>query len=187
MTDDASTDPLPAAASQVQGADFGDAALELTRRELPDIDGAAFQLGMLLLRTANMHGQQSERLAHRPHGFSTSGFRVLYIVWIFQRAEARDIARLAGMSRQSASSVLATLEGDGLVIRERLSSTDRRLVSVRLSDTGHEAIMEAFARQNALEKEWFADLSVEEQLVLKGLLNRVASKISQSARQPTDT
>lgn len=183
MTDDGSADTTPVAASEVQGPEFSDVALELTRRELPDIDGMAFHLGMLLLRTANTHSQHSERLVHRPHGFSHTGFRILYIVWIFRQAEARDIARLAGMSRQAASSVLATLEADGLVIRERLSSTDRRLVTVRLSEAGHTAIKDAFARQNQLERDWFADLTEAEQATLKDLLTKVAGGIARSAKK----
>ncbi|NBM15459.1 MarR family winged helix-turn-helix transcriptional regulator [Streptomyces sp. GC420] len=174
------------AASEVQGSEFGDVALELTRRELPGLDPMAFHLGMLLLRTANTHSQHSERLIHRPHGFSSSGFRILYTVWIFGQAEARDIARLSGMSRQVASSVLATLEADGLVIRERLSTTDRRLVSVRLSEAGAAAIKDAFAQQNRLEREWFGDLTADEQATLKGLLSRVAGRIARTATSAED-
>ncbi|MFE7767883.1 MarR family winged helix-turn-helix transcriptional regulator [Streptomyces sp. NPDC057438] len=174
---------IRSSASEVHGFEFSDVALELTRRKLPDLDAMAFHLGMLLLRTANTHSQNSERLIHRPHGFSSSGFRILYTVWIFGQAEARDIARLSGVSRQATSSVLSTLEADGLVIRERLSTTDRRLVTVRLSAVGAAAIKEAFAQQNLLEQEWFGDLTADEQATLRLLLSKVASRIAKSAKQ----
>ncbi|NEB03496.1 MarR family transcriptional regulator [Streptomyces sp. SID13726] len=192
MTDKAPADntapdaPVRAAASQVHGVEFSDVALELTRRELPDLDPMAFHLGMLLLRTANTHSQTSERLIHRPHGFTSSGFRILYTVWIFGQAEARDIARLSGVSRQATSTVLATLEAEGLVVRERVSTTDRRLVSVRLSEAGAAAIKDAFAEQNRLEQDWFGDLTGDERLVLKSLLGRVAGRIARSARTTGD-
>lgn len=188
MTDETSANTPPSgeaarvSASEVHGFEFSDVALELTRQELPDLDPVAFHLGMILLRTANTHIQNSERLIHRPHGFSTSGFRILYTVWIFGQAEARDIARLSGVSRQATSTVLATLEADGLVIRERLSTTDRRLVSVRLSEAGAAAIKDAFGQQNRLEQEWFGDLTADEQATLKSLLSKVAGRIAKSTK-----
>ena len=71
-----------------------------------------------------------DRLVHRERGWSYSGFRVLYMIWLTEPVEARDLARFAGVSRQTTSTVLSTLEAARLVVRRQTSKTDRRLVSV---------------------------------------------------------
>lgn len=159
--------------AHVSGHEFPDVAAQLTRRHLPDLDEMTFHLGFSLSRAAAMHVQASESRIHRPQGWSWSAFRVMYIIWVFGQVEARDVARLSGVSRQATSSVLATLEGNQLIVRERESNTDRRLVSVRLSDKGQKAIREAFTAQHQLELDWFGLLDPQEQATLLGLLDRL--------------
>jgi DNA-binding MarR family transcriptional regulator len=73
--------------------------------------------------------------------------------------EPRDIARLSGLSRAAVSSVLNTLERDGLVERSR-ESHDRRLVTVRLTADGARRLVTAYERQNAVEQDFFGPVSV---------------------------
>lgn len=162
--------------AHVSGGEFRDVAARLTHRMVPDLDVMAFHLGFSLSRAASLHVQGSESRIHRPKGWSWSAFRVMYIIWVFGQVEARDLARLSGVSRQATSSVLATLEGNGLIVRERDSSADRRLVSVRLSPKGSSAISEAFQAQHRLETEWFGALSPEEQATLLSLLDRLSGR-----------
>ncbi|HYO85292.1 MAG TPA: MarR family transcriptional regulator [Dermatophilaceae bacterium] len=162
--------------AHVSGAEFLDVAARLTHQIFPDLDDKTFHLGFSLSRAASMHVQASEARIHRPKGWSWSAFRVMYIIWVFRQVEARDLARLSGVSRQATSSVLATLEGNGLIVRERDSNADRRLVSVRLSSKGQAAITEAFAAQHRLEREWFGSLTTEEQATLLALLDRLGGR-----------
>ncbi len=100
------------------------------------------------------------------------------MVWLFEPVEARDLARYSGVTRQTTSTVLRTLETAGLVARRRTSPRDRRLVEVRLTDRGREQIEAAFGEQNALEREWFGVLTPVEQGQLLALLDRVLLRIS---------
>ena len=87
-----------------------------------------------------------------------AGFRVMFCVWVGGELEPRDIARLSGLSRAAVSSVLNTLERDGLVARFR-ESDDRRLVTVRLTSDGAERLVAAYRRQNEVEQDFFGALS----------------------------
>ncbi|MGU3586413.1 MarR family winged helix-turn-helix transcriptional regulator [Rhodococcus sp. C26F] len=166
--------------SSVSGFGFGDVAARLTRERYSGLDDQAVALGLTIIRASNAHMQESERRIHRPHGWSWSGFHIMYMIWLFGEIEARDLARLSGVSRQTTSSVLANLEANGFVNRERTSDTDKRLVTVTLTPKGAAAIDEAFAQQNALETEWFGCLSTEERDQLKNLLDRVTRQIKDS-------
>ena len=76
------------------------------------------------------------------------------------------------MSRASISSVLNTLQRDGLIERRRESS-DRRVVTVVLTDRGRTVVADAFGEHNRREQAWLAGLSAAEQQDLAGLLHRV--------------
>jgi hypothetical protein len=56
---------------------------------------------------------------HRRRGWTWAGFRIMNVLWALGPIELRDLARLAGASRAATSSVLNTLERDGLVTRTR--------------------------------------------------------------------
>ena len=71
--------------------------------------------------------------------------------------EPREIARFSGLSRAAVSSVLNTLERDGLVERHR-ESADRRLVTVRLTAEGEQRLAAAYSRENDMERAFFERL-----------------------------
>jgi DNA-binding MarR family transcriptional regulator len=162
-------------ASAVTSAQFGGYAVETARQRHGELDEAAMRVGFNLTRAANALVQASEESIHRKHGWSWAGFRVMFIIWLFPTIEARNIARLAAVTRQTTSSVLATLERDGLVERARVSAHDRRLLTVRLTRRGQRAVRAAFAEQNAFEQRWFDCLTADEQRTLADLLERVLS------------
>lgn len=159
-------------------ARFRDAAVRFTNDRRPDLDSLSVALSFTLTRVASAHQQESERLVHRLRGWTYSGFRVLYMIWLFEPLEARDLARYTGVSRQTTSTVLRTLEAADLIARRRTSKTDRRLVEVRLTPTGREQIEAAFGEQNAVERDWFGALSRDEVRQLLALLDRVLLRIS---------
>jgi MarR family transcriptional regulator, organic hydroperoxide resistance regulator len=174
--------PAPMAASEVTGEDFGERAVELTRARLGKFDEGAALVAMVLTRTAVAHLQASEVRVHRPRDWSWSGFRIMWMIWLFEQVEARDIARLTGVSRQATSSVLATLETKGFVRRERTSPTDRRLVAVSLTPEGTAELERAFIEQNKLDSEWFSVLDPQEQQQFVSMLRRITSRIAPSQR-----
>ena len=171
-------------ASDVPGAEFRARAVRTTQERRPDVDPRAIALSLTLARIAATHQHQSERLVHRERGGSYSGFRVLYMIWLTEPVEARDLARFAGVSRQTTSTVLSTLEAARLVVRRQTSKTDRRLVSVRLTPRGRAAVDEAIGAQNALESDWFSVLNSAEQAQLQDMLERVLTRIDRPAETP---
>ena len=88
---------------------------------------------------------------------SWAGFRVLFCTWIEGQAEPRALARLCAVSRGTVSSVLNTLERDGLV-RRRRQSTDGRVVTVTITAKGRRRVKKAFALQHARERQWLGNL-----------------------------
>lgn len=146
---------------------FETAAVESVATALPGADIDALRASFDLIRASTLLVQRLESEVHREAGWSMAGFRVMFCVWVGGELEPRDIARLSGLSRAAVSSVLNTLERDGLVERTR-ESTDRRLVTVRLTDDGARRLVVAYERQNDVERDFFSSLSVSRQRELAG-------------------
>jgi len=142
--------------------EFERAAVDAVATAVPDADLAALRASFDLIRASTRLVQRLEAEVHREAGWSMAGFRVMFCVWVAGELEPRDIARLSGLSRAAVSSVLNTLERDGLVDRTR-ESHDRRLVTVRLTDGGERRLVAAYVRQNRVEREFFAALTSDEQ------------------------
>ncbi|MER6415034.1 MarR family winged helix-turn-helix transcriptional regulator [Streptomyces humidus] len=151
---------------------FIDHAVERAERELPGIDPGAMRLVLTLHRAANMLVYDLESSVHRPRGWSWPGFRVLFAVWLAGPAEAKKVAELSGMSRAAVSALVATLERDGLIRKDR-APHDGRAVQLRLTQAGLEAITSAFRAHNAREQEWASSLTVDEQRSLTELLGKL--------------
>ena len=129
--------------------------------ELGGIDEGTFAAMFNLFRVSARLIADLELVIYRPAGLSSAGFRVLFTVWVFGELEPRRIAALSGVSRAAVSSVLNTLERDGFAERTRESS-DRRLVTVRLTPEGERRVVECYRAQNRREQELFASLSRRE-------------------------
>ncbi|MCZ0984741.1 MarR family winged helix-turn-helix transcriptional regulator [Streptomyces diastatochromogenes] len=153
---------------------FIDHAITRTTGELPDVDPVAMRLVLSLHRAANMLVYDLESTVHRPRGWSWPGFRVLFVVWLTGPVEAKKVAELSGMSRAAVSALVATLEKDGLLTKER-APHDGRAVHLRLTEEGRSAITEAFRAHNAREQEWAGSLSQDEQLLLITLLEKLTA------------
>lgn len=74
-------------------------------------------------------------------------------------------------SNANLTTVVDTLEKKGLVVRER-SETDRRKVSVHLTDSGETLIAKVFPRHAKVVSEELGFLSVKEKNLLTELLKR---------------
>lgn len=115
------------------------------------LDYEAMAVASNLFRAANAVRNHMERSVLSPHDLTWTAFVVLWVVWIWEPIETRRIAAEGGFSKATLSGVLTTLEGRGLVIREK-SEKDGRLVMVRLTPTGRRLIKKLFPKFNAEER-----------------------------------
>jgi DNA-binding MarR family transcriptional regulator len=164
------------AVSGSTGRDGGEAFDDLARRRVaelaPETDLDAMVVVFNLIRLANRIVFDLESSVHRRRGWSWAGFRILFTLWIAGPLEPRTLARLSAVTRASISSVLNTLERDGLV-RRRRASMDRRIVTVDLTPTGRAEVAAAFRDHNARERDWTSALTGAERRELAGLLHRL--------------
>ena len=75
------------------------------------IDAAAMAACSNLFRAANAVRNHLERSVLASHDLSWTAFVVLWVVWIWEPIETRDIAAEAGFSKATLTGVLDTLEG----------------------------------------------------------------------------
>jgi DNA-binding MarR family transcriptional regulator len=141
----------------------------------PSVDRDVMTAMFNLVRASTQVIGDLELTVHRPAGWSWAGFRIMFTVLVAGPLEERDLARLAGVSRASISSVLNTLERDGLVARARRSG-DRRLVTVDLTAAGRDRLLEVYGRHHEAERGWLAGLTLEEVRQLSGLLRKILAR-----------
>lgn len=115
------------------------------------LDYEAMAVASNLFRAANAVRNHLERSVLLPHDLTWTGFVVLWVTWIWEPIETRQIAEEGGFSKATLSGVLSTLEGRGLVTRER-SEEDGRLVLVRLTTGGRRLMKRLFPEFNAQEQ-----------------------------------
>jgi len=144
-------------AESLDAGEFERIAVDAVSTAVPDADLDALRVSFDLIRASTRLVQRLEAEVHRDAGWSMAGFRIMFCVWVSGELEPRDIARLSGLSRAAVSSVLNTLERDGLIERFR-ESDDRRLVTVRLTGDGARRVVAAYRRQNDVEQQFFRAL-----------------------------
>jgi len=93
-----------------------------------------------------------DSLSLRPHDLTHAGFVVLMMIWITGPRETRELAAVVGVTRGAIVGSVNTLEKRGLVRRLR-SDIDRRLVTVELTDSGLDLVMQVQKDWHALEVE----------------------------------
>ena len=108
------------------------------------------------------------------HDPSQGQGRVLALLRLQPETTQRELTFLMGMSRQALAELLGKLEAKGLVEREA-STTDRRVVVVRLTDAGREAQQQA--RAAAEPTDLLDVLDDDEVATLAGLLARVQTRV----------
>jgi DNA-binding MarR family transcriptional regulator len=126
-----------------------------------------------IFRAANATRNYLERTVLAPHGLSWTGFVVLWVSWIWEPVETRTIAEEGGFSKATLTGVLQTLEGKGLLKRDR-GSGDKRLVVVTLTPKGR-----------ALMKKLFPDFNSHEQKVLGGFSKAEKRELTVALRKIT--
>lgn len=142
-----------------------------TRLSGMDLDFEAMAVVSNLFRAANAVRNRLERTVLLPHDLTWTAFVVLWVTWIWEPIETRQIAEEGGFSKATLSGVLATLETRKLVVRER-SKADGRLVLVRLT-----------ARGRRLMTSLFPEFNAEEQFVVSGISARARSSAAEALRR----
>ncbi|GHD83651.1 putative HTH-type transcriptional regulator YwaE [Salinibacterium amurskyense] len=115
------------------------------------LDYSAMAVASNLFRAANAVRNHFERTVLSEHNLSWTAFVVLWVTWIWEPIETRQIALEGGFSKATLTGVLTTLERRGWLTRER-SDTDGRLVVVKLTDRGRELMTELFPAFNLQEQ-----------------------------------
>lgn len=118
--------------------------------ELP-LDYSAMAVASNLFRAANAVRNHFERTVLSENNLSWTAFVVLWVVWIWEPIETRQIALEGGFSKATLTGVLSTLEGRGWLARSR-SASDGRLVEVSLTDAGRALMTELFPAFNVQEQ-----------------------------------
>ncbi len=139
------------------------------------IDFEAMAVVSNLFRAANATRNYLERTVLAPHGLSWTAFVVLWVTWIWEPIETRQIAEEGGFSKATLTGVLGTLETKGLLQRER-STTDGRLVIVSMTDAGRELMQSLFPEFNAHEQT-VAGAAGDARPELADLLRRITVEI----------
>jgi DNA-binding MarR family transcriptional regulator len=159
--------------------EFADFAVAETAARLPEVDPEAMKLVLLLHRVTNVIVYDVESTVHRPSGWSWSGFRLLFALWIAGPVESKRAAVISGMSRPAVSALATTLEKDGLVERSG-GPADGRSVVLSLTARGQHELEQSFMTHNKREREWAESLSKRE----RESLIRLLSKLARVAHQP---
>jgi DNA-binding MarR family transcriptional regulator len=157
---------------EVDADDFEQVIRGIASARATEADVDTMVAVMQIVRVANSISQDVDSTVHRPGGWSLAGFRVMSAIAMEGPSAPARLARLAGVSQASISSVLNTLEDGGFVRRER-SSTDRRAVTVSLTDRGHEASAIAADAQLERERQWLSSLTHAEIKTLGRLCRKV--------------
>lgn len=126
-----------------------------------DLDFEAMAVASNLFRAANAVRNHLEGTVLRPHDLTWTAFVVLWVTWIWEKVETRVIAEEGGFSKATLSGVLSTLEGRGLLARER-SPEDGRLVLVRMTPSGRRLMKKLFPEFNEQERVVVSGIPVEQ-------------------------
>ncbi|MCY7365923.1 MAG: MarR family transcriptional regulator [Frankiaceae bacterium] len=152
---------------------FPDEAVREAGRRLPELDLEAMRLVLLLHRVSSAVVYDLESGVHRPAGWSWSGFRLLFALWIAGPLDGTTAATLSGMSRAAVSNLAKTLDRDGLV-RRAADPADARAVVLSLTEAGESALRSTFRAHNARETAWAGALEPAERATLVALLGKLA-------------
>jgi DNA-binding MarR family transcriptional regulator len=82
----------------------------------------------------------------------------MWVVWIWDGMETRHVAESAAISKATLTGVVKTLESRGWITREGVVG-DRRLVQLRLTQSGIDVMVELYPKFNAIESTVVQQLS----------------------------
>jgi DNA-binding MarR family transcriptional regulator len=148
---------------------------QLQRLGSREVDFSAALVTSSLFRAATAVRNHLERKVLSAHDLSWSAFVVLWVIWVWNEIETREIADEVGFSKATLTGVLNTLEKRGLVIRTR-SSIDRRLVVVKLSSKGRKLTEQVLPIINKQEQFVASVLDSQTQKITTDALARLTAQ-----------
>ena len=116
-----------------------------------NLDFQAMAVTSNLFRAASAVRNHLERTVLASSGLSWTAFVVLWVTWIWEPIETRQIAEEGGFSKATLTGVLGTLEAKGYLVRER-SERDGRLVNVSMTPAGRKLMVTLFPTFNSHEQ-----------------------------------
>lgn len=125
-----------------------------------------------LFRAANAVRNHLERTVLAQSDLSWTAFVVLWVTWIWEPIETRQIAEEGGFSKATLTGVLSTLESRGLIVRKK-SPTDGRLVIVELTTKGRKLMDKLFPAFNKQESAIVATVGGNKQKQLADQLRKI--------------
>lgn len=140
------------------------------------LDFEAMAITSNLFRAASAVRNHFERTVLADSGLSWTAFVVLWVTWIWEPAETREIAAEASISKATLTGVLSTLEKMGLAKRSR-SSEDGRLVIVTLQPKGHKLMEQLFPEFNRHEVDVVEPVGKGQRVALADMLRAITAKI----------
>jgi DNA-binding MarR family transcriptional regulator len=141
-----------------------------------EIDFTAAQTISSIYRAANAVRAYITNAVLRQYDLSWSGFVVMWVVWIWEVMETRHVAESAAISKATLTGVVKTLESRGWMTRETMV-TDRRLVSLRLTQSGIDLMTELYPKFNAVESTVVQQLSSRSQARLTRDLRNIVRTV----------
>jgi len=137
-----------------------------------EIDFESLDVISNIYRAAAAVRRQAERSVLAGDNLSFGAFTILWVVWIWGEMETAKLAQECNLAKGTLTGMLNTLEGQGLIQRDRVES-DRRRVTVVLTGEGEATISDVFPRFNQFETEMSHGLTSDEKRELARLLRIV--------------
>ena len=140
------------------------------------LDFEAMAVMSNLFRAASAVRNHLERTVLLSSDLSWTAFVVMWVAWIWEPIETRQIAAEGGFSKATLTGVLGTLEGRGLVTRKK-STTDGRLVIVQLTDAGRTLMDKLFPKFNKQEQEIAGAMSHDSRVAVAEALRLLTMRV----------
>lgn len=139
------------------------------------LDFQAMAVTSNLFRAASAVRNHLERTVLSSNDLSWTAFVVLWVTWIWEPLETRQIAEEGGFSKATLTGVLSTLESRGLLTREK-STTDGRLVIVQLTTKGRKMMDQLFPAFNKQERQLATSIDASKQVDFADMLRLITKK-----------
>ena len=154
------------------------------KKNVPEIGegkrGEAGYLGYLLRQAANAYSNRAER-ALSDLGVTPPQFATLTMLAAYPGLSGADIARIAMLTPQTVSVIIANLEKHGAIVRHP-HPVHGRIQTADLTDTGRGLLAAARERMQTLEAELVDGMSEEQERAVRNWLVGVARAASGSAK-----
>jgi len=138
-------------------------------------------IGRLLGIAGRMTAARFHRLLEE-QGMTHAGWQALLALDGTGGLTQREVAERCYVTPATVTGVVDTLERDGLVVRER-GTDDRRVVRVRLTDTGRKRLAATKRAAAKAMGEVFGDLTPRDEAVVRRFLVRTVERLGEEGDQ----